>query len=224
MSFEMPERPFRPGVVVEARDLARRHAPLPDQVQDDAGIELARAGAHRQAVEGRKAHCRLDAAAACEGAHIEAPLPRCATTTRPAAMLWRDLGQPGRDVLVAEAVEAVTADALVVERARQRASNRRKADGVGGRRCRSRRPAAPRERSPSRGGLASNCSADAAARASGSAPSARGCRCRSAPDGRTRAPREPRGGQWPEAREAFGVASQARVSVIAAGRSGTSAG
>ena len=61
---------LQPGAVVEETgDLRSGHALLFDQVQDDARIELARAGAHRQAVERREAHRRLDAAAACERAH-----------------------------------------------------------------------------------------------------------------------------------------------------------
>ena len=52
-------------------------------------------------------------------AHMLAPLPRWATTTRPLGDLRRDLGQHARDVLVGQAVEAVAADAVVVEPARQ---------------------------------------------------------------------------------------------------------
>ena len=64
MSLETPERPFRPELVVEEPgDLGGGHALRLDQVQDDAGVELAGAGAHRQAVEGGEAHRALDAAA-----------------------------------------------------------------------------------------------------------------------------------------------------------------
>ena len=114
--------------------------------------------------------------------------------------LRRDLGQAVGDVLVAEAVEAVAADALVVEGARQRV-----AVGVG------RMVAVEggveagdlrhlRGRSPSRGGSARGCSAGAAARATGSARAGRGWPRRSAPDGRTPGRRGRRGGRWREAR------------------------
>ena len=91
---------------------------LLDQVQDDAGVELAGAGAHRQAVEGGEAHGALDAAAGEQRAHRGAAAE--VGDDHPAAGdLGRDLGEAAGDVLVAEAVEAVAADALVVERARQ---------------------------------------------------------------------------------------------------------
>ena len=74
-----------------------------------------------------------------------------------------ELGQAVGDVLVAEAVEAVAADALVVEGARDGVAVGDGRAGRGGRRCRSRRPAASRARSPARGGSARGCSAGAAA-------------------------------------------------------------
>ena len=48
-----------------------------------------------------------------------APLPRWATTTRPAAISGATCRQGVRDVFVGQAVEAVAADAVVVEPARQ---------------------------------------------------------------------------------------------------------
>ena len=48
-------------------------------------------------------------------AHMDAPLPRCATTTRRLGDLGRDLAEPSRDVLVGEAVKSVAAHALRIE-------------------------------------------------------------------------------------------------------------
>ena len=62
--------------------------------------------------------------------------------TRPPAISGRDLGQAPGDVFVAEAVEAVAADALVVEGAGEGVAVGEARGGRGGRRCRSRRPAA----------------------------------------------------------------------------------
>ena len=128
------------------------------------------------------------------------------------------------DVLVAEAVEAVAADALVVEGARQRV-----AVGVG-------RVAAVeggveagdlrhlRGRSPARGGSARGCSAGAAAPAARVAvePAEDGLvdrtgRSKSGPPCTTR---------WPMARSSKPLEARepARVAAMAAGRSGTSAG
>ena len=87
-------------------------------MQDDAGVELAGAGAHRQAVEGGEAHGALDAAAVGERAHRGAAA-EVGDDHAAAGDLGRDLGQAVGDVFVAEAVEAVAADALVVEGARQ---------------------------------------------------------------------------------------------------------
>ncbi len=53
-------------------------------------------------------------------AHMLAPLPRCATTTRPRAAAASKRGSAARDVLVGQAVEAVAAHAAVGDRRRQR--------------------------------------------------------------------------------------------------------
>ena len=55
--------------VEQVRDRRGAHALLRDQVEHDAGIELARARAHRQAVERGEAHGALDAAAVAKRAH-----------------------------------------------------------------------------------------------------------------------------------------------------------
>ena len=47
---------------------------------------------------------------------MDAPLPRCATTTRPSAIFGRDLAQASGDVLVGEAVESVATHPLGIER------------------------------------------------------------------------------------------------------------
>ena len=91
---------------------------LLDQVQDHAGVELAGAGAHRQAVERGEAHGRLDAAAGEQRAHRGAAAE--VGDDHPAAGDLRgEFGEAAGDVLVAQAVEAVAADALVVEGARK---------------------------------------------------------------------------------------------------------
>ncbi len=71
-----------------------------------------------------------------------APLPRCATMTRPSREIRRHLPQPARDIRIRQPVKAVTADAALVVLARQRHQLRRAGSGRRGRRCRSRPPAA----------------------------------------------------------------------------------
>ncbi len=53
-------------------------------------------------------------------AHMDAPLPRCATTTRPLAIVGRDLAQASRDVLIGEAVKSVAPHAFYIELLRDR--------------------------------------------------------------------------------------------------------
>ena len=53
-------------------------------------------------------------------AHIEAPLPRWATITRPPAMSGATCGRRFGDVLVGQAVKAVTPDAFGMELVRNR--------------------------------------------------------------------------------------------------------
>ena len=53
-------------------------------------------------------------------AHIEAPLPRWATITRPPAMSGATSRQALRDIFVGKAVEAVTPDALGMKLVRDR--------------------------------------------------------------------------------------------------------
>ena len=50
-------------------DLIRAHAFLGEEIEHDAGIELARARSHRQAVKCREAHGAFDALASVDGAH-----------------------------------------------------------------------------------------------------------------------------------------------------------
>ena len=107
------------GLAVEqVGDFRGAHAPLRDQVEDDARVELAGAGAHRQAVERGEAHGAFDAAAFEKRAHRGAAA-EMGDDDAAACDFWRDLAQSFGDIFVGEAVEAVAAHALVVERARQ---------------------------------------------------------------------------------------------------------
>ena len=104
-------------------------------------------------------------------AHIEAPLPRCATITRPAAASGAIVAQTARHIFVGEAVKAVAPHALVVERARQPVGVVLERHGRDGRRCRSKRLAAHRETRRARRGCRRGCAAGAAAPAASSAAS-----------------------------------------------------
>src|SRR3954468_16626328 len=100
-------------------NFAGLHSLLGEKVKDDSRIELARPSAHRQAVECGKAHRAFDTAAICNGAH------RCSATEMSnnhlaVRNLWLDFAKPAGNVLVREAVKAVTAHALVIEILRNR--------------------------------------------------------------------------------------------------------
>ena len=211
------------AVVEEPGDLGGGHALFLDQVQDDPGVELARAGAHRQAVERREAHRALDAPARQHRAHRGAAA-EVGDDDAPAGGLRRHLGQAVGDILVAEAVEAVAADALVVERARQRVAVGVRRRGRDGRRCRSRRPAAGPGSPPSEADrrevvrLVQRRQRLVAGRAG------RGRRRRSGPARSNSGRRARRGGRRRRSSRPSSVSSQARVSAIAAGRPATSPG
>ena len=224
MSFETPDRPFRPDVVVEeAGDLGGGHALRLDQVQDDAGVELAGAGAHREAVEGGEAHRALDAHAVGHRAHRGAAA-EVGDDDAAAGDLGRDLAQAAGDVFVGEAVEAVAADALVVEGARQGVAVGVVGAGAveGGVEAGDLRHV--RARSPSRGGSARGCSAGAAAPA-GTRASSRARMSASTSTGRSKSG-PPWTTRWPMASTSRPpwVWNQARVASTAVGRSRTSVG
>ena len=95
------------------------HALLIDQIEHDAGIDLAGPRAHRQAVERGEAHRALDAAARRQRAHRGAAA-EMRDDHAPARDRRRDLRQALRDVFVGKAVEAVAAHAFGVEALRDR--------------------------------------------------------------------------------------------------------
>ena len=97
-----------------------------DQIEHDAGVDLARPRSHRQAVERGEAHRALDALPPAS-AHIEAPLPRWATITRPVGDFGRDFAAGAGDVFVGQAVKSVAADALGIEVLAESRSDRRSA-------------------------------------------------------------------------------------------------
>ena len=139
---------LEPGLAVEqVGDLVGAHAALLDQIEHDAGIELARPRAHRQAVERGEAHRALDAPPVAQRAHRGAAAEMrdddpAAGDRRapPRAAARRHIRRTGRGSRSA---------ARPRRRARAAArSSRRAPDGRGGRRCRSRRPAAGPGRSP----------------------------------------------------------------------------
>ena len=66
----------------------------------------------------------------CRRAQRLAPLPRCATTVRPAAWAGREFGQFAGDVLVGQAVEAIFPDAFRLEPARDRVAAYRRCERV----------------------------------------------------------------------------------------------
>ena len=106
-------------MVEEALDPRRVEALGLQQVEDDAGVELAGAGAHRQAVDGGEAHRAVDAAPVMEGAQRGAGA-QMADHHPALRQSWVDLAQPVGDVLVGQAVKAVAAHALLVPAVRDR--------------------------------------------------------------------------------------------------------
>ena len=111
---------FEPAIVVEqALRLLRAHALLLNEVEHNARIDLAGAGAHRQSIERRKAHRALDALPVLQRAHggAAAQMGHDDPFLR---NVRRNLRQARRDVFVREAVEAVAADALGMEMLRDR--------------------------------------------------------------------------------------------------------
>ena len=90
-----PRNPEQPGLLVDQFvQRGRRHPPFDQQVQEDAGIEVAGAGAHHEAAGGRETHRRIDADPAAHRRHA-----------RPVAEVGDDdaalglFGGPGRGVL-----------------------------------------------------------------------------------------------------------------------------
>ena len=70
MSLLTPDRPFKAAVAIEEiLHLRRRHPLFGDQIEHDAGIDLARSRSHREPVERSKAHGALDALAVLDRAH-----------------------------------------------------------------------------------------------------------------------------------------------------------
>ena len=108
-----------------------------------------------------------------------------------------ELRQHVGDVLVGQAVEAVAPHAAVGDRRRQRERLRHLGLRRGGRRCRSRRPAAGRDEARRRSRSASGCAAGAAAPAGSAWRARRSPRERPAPPGRSRVP--PCTTRWPTA-------------------------
>ena len=97
--------------VEEVLHLRRAHAFLREEIQHHAGIELAGRVPIGKAVERRKAHRAFNALPAVI-AHIEAPLPRWATITRPPAISGATSGSRFGNIFIGKAVESVTPDAL----------------------------------------------------------------------------------------------------------------
>ena len=105
-------------MVEHALDRVGVHAVRPDQMQHDARIEGAAAGAHGQPVERGEAHGAVHGAAVLDRAHAGAAA-EMGDHHSAGSDLRRHLGQHARDVLIGQAVEAVAANALVIEPARQ---------------------------------------------------------------------------------------------------------
>ncbi len=189
--------PLRPELLVEeVRDLLGGHLLVGHQIEQHARVELAAARAHRQAVERGEAHGRGHRSPVLDRAHRGA-----VAEMRDDHVLARDLRrhllQRAHDVFVRKAVEAVAAHALVVIGARQGEGVGHERDGCGGRPCRSRRPAACRERPESPPRCRRCCAAGAAARAGRACGAWRSPRRRSASASTSSGP--PWTTRWPTA-------------------------
>ena len=113
-------QPLEPAVVIEQMlDLVGAHALLGQEIEHDAGVELARARSHRQAVERGEAHGAFDALAGVDGAHGGAAA-EMGDDHAALRNVGRQLRQPARDVFVGQPVKAVAADAFLVEALGQR--------------------------------------------------------------------------------------------------------
>ena len=96
-----------------------RHALFRDEIEHDAGIELARPRSHRKPVERREAHRALDALSALDRAHRGAAA-EMGDDHASARDVRRDLRQALGDIFVGQAVEAVAPDAFGMELVRDR--------------------------------------------------------------------------------------------------------
>ena len=122
-------------------------------------------------------------------AHIDAPLPRCATITRPAAIVRGNMRQPARDVLIRQAVKAVAPHALRIEPLRDCVVIGERAVAAMKRGVEAGDLWEIAESAREWSGSARGCSAGAAAPAARNARAARAHPRRPAPDGRNRARR-----------------------------------
>ena len=105
-----PPSPSMPECRLSSSSMSSTSCRRRAQVEDDARVDVAAAGAHHQALERRQAHRGVDRRPPTI-AEADAPLPRCSTI-----WLQRPTGRPRNsrgllaDVLVGGAVEAVAAD------------------------------------------------------------------------------------------------------------------
>ena len=148
MSEETPETPLQAAFPVEQLlHASGAHPALADQVQQHAGVERAAARAHQQPVQRGEAHGGGDAAPVPHGAEAGAVAEMRGHDTTRAPPAAPSSDSAGATLLVGQAVEAVAADAPVVQRGRAGRSARPR-PGCGGRRCRSKPPAAGPARAP----------------------------------------------------------------------------
>ena len=132
-------QPLETAVVIEQMlDLVGAHALLGQEIEHDAGVELPWTRSHGQAVKCREAHGALDALAGMDRAHRGAAT-EMGDDHAALRNVRRQLRQLARDVFVRQPVEAVAADAFLVEALRQRVAVGDLRDGRGERPCRNRR-------------------------------------------------------------------------------------
>src|SRR5215471_12339850 len=102
-----PGEAFEPALAIqEILHGPPAHPFLLDQIEDHAGIDLARTGAHGYAIERGKSHRALDAASSGERAHGGAAA-QVSDNNAPARHLGRDLGQPVCYVFLREPMKDV---------------------------------------------------------------------------------------------------------------------
>ena len=117
----MPGNAEQPGLLVEQLlHLGRREAQRLEQVEDHARDRATPGRVPMQSPSSAVKPSVLSTLLPPFSAHRLAPLPRCATMTRPVGDVGRHLGQHRGDVLVREAVEAVALDAALADRLGQR--------------------------------------------------------------------------------------------------------
>ena len=116
MSLVVPDTPSRPDRSFSERlELARAVAVMVHEVNDDAGIEIARARAHHEPAGRREPHRRIDRAPVLHRRHAR-PVAEVGDHRAPELRRAERLD----DVLVREAVKAVAPHPRVEEIARQR--------------------------------------------------------------------------------------------------------